>query len=250
MYLRQNCWEWQESLTVAAKFVVRKGAHHVHRALLSGLAIVLILIAVSGIMVITVKTASPLTVDYLLTVVTATGALGGIAFALYGWYSAQDLPRRVERLVSERVQQAWDAWRTDVVRQQEALQKVLASYTAPTVAQRIALLEQAVQRDPRVYNGWTALGYAYLEASRIEEASHAFLEAARQFPADVATAADLVYFYTTQQEWTAALGWLRDALRRDPAFWTAFMADARYEPLRQARPTQCDALRPPAAPET
>ncbi|OPX83870.1 MAG: hypothetical protein A4E53_04473 [Pelotomaculum sp. PtaB.Bin104] len=58
----------------------------------------------------------------------AAGALGGIAFALYGWIMSKEIPRLVEEKVDERIKEIRDDVNIQFYRQQEAMQKIIASY--------------------------------------------------------------------------------------------------------------------------
>jgi tetratricopeptide (TPR) repeat protein len=65
-------------------------------------------------------------------------------------------------------------------RNQKALQRVISSYSVKNPDQRIELLLTAVNTDPSVFNGYNALGYAYLEKGDTDAAIDAFKEAIAQ----------------------------------------------------------------------
>jgi len=127
--------------------------------------------------------------NYLLTVVAAASALGGIAFALYGW-----------------------------------------------------ITEQAIAVDPTVYNVYIALGYAYWEKGDVLKAAECFLKDLELHPDNYQAACDLAALYAGQQEWTSALSWMKEAIRRNPSVWRYFEEDRRLEGLRQHQRNAYDTI--------
>ena len=67
--------------------------------------------------------------------------------------------------------------RQQLLRAQKAQQRIIASYGIADPAQRIALLKSAIDVDPDSFNGYNALGYAYLDQNDTQAAIAAFKEA-------------------------------------------------------------------------
>src|SRR5579875_3163542 len=99
--------------------------------------------------------------NYLLTVVSTAGTLGGVAFALYGWFTSREIPKMIEKSAREQADKIINDLNERFYRQQEAMQKVMASYYAKDTDAKIDLLKRAIDQDPTVYNAYVALGYAY-----------------------------------------------------------------------------------------
>jgi len=93
---------------------------------------------------------------YLLTVVAGIATLAGIGFALYGWFAARELPELIDRTVKERLARVEAELRGLTYRQQEALQKIVASYAVDDPDRKIALLKQAVALQPDAYSAFIA----------------------------------------------------------------------------------------------
>ncbi|MCL6548621.1 MAG: hypothetical protein K6T30_06895 [Alicyclobacillus sp.] len=179
--------------------------------------------------------------DFLLTVIAAAGALGGIAFALYGWYTAKELPDRIRTEVEAAAAELEKRLFQQRVRQQEALQKVIAAYALgpDQTDSKIALLESVLELDPAVYNGYVALGYTYWYGKGdLRKAAECFLKDLEVHPDNYQAACDLAALHATQQEWLAALAWTERALTLNPKCWQALQSDVRLEAFRAARPDE------------
>ncbi len=179
---------------------------------------------------------------YLLTVVAAIATLAGLGFALYGWFASRELPALVEEKVRERFAEAKRDLEALAFRQQEAIQKVIASYAVDEPDRKIALLEQAIATYPDAYNAHVALGYAYLARGDVARAQECFREDLRRHPDNYQAACDLAALHAGLGEWLAALDWMREALRLHPATWRDFAADERFAGLRATRPRESEAL--------
>ncbi|MCL6576126.1 tetratricopeptide repeat protein [Kyrpidia sp.] len=118
--------------------------------------------------------------------------------------------------------------------QQEAMQKVIAAYGMTGDPDRkIALLRQALEVDPSVYNGYVALGYAYwYEKGDLVAAEECFRKELDYHPDNYQAACDLAALYAEQQEWTAALSWMKEAVRIRPESAKDFDNDPRFDVLR------------------
>ena len=67
--------------------------------------------------------------------------------------------------------------RQRIFRAQKAQQRIIASYGTADLHQKIALLQSAIAADPDSFNGYNALGYAYLDQGDLLAAMVAFKEA-------------------------------------------------------------------------
>ncbi|CAB3390354.1 tetratricopeptide repeat protein [Kyrpidia spormannii] len=174
---------------------------------------------------------------FLLTVVSASATLGGIAFALYGWYSSKEIPDLVEKRVQERMNEMEKRLEKRLLAGQEAVQKVIAAYGVTGDPDRkIALLRQALEVDPSVYNGYVALGYVYwYEKGDLVAAEECFRKDLEHHPDNYQAACDLAALYVEQQEWTAALSWMKEAVRIRPESAKDFDNDPRFDALRSNR---------------
>jgi len=179
---------------------------------------------------------------YLLTVVAAIATLAGLGFAFYGWFASRELPALIDEKVRARVAEAKRELEGLAFRQQEAMQKVIASYAVDDPDRKIALLEQAIATYPDTYNVFVALGYAYLAKGDPGRAQECFREDLRRHPDNYQAASDLAALHAGAGEWLAALDWMREALRLRPAAWRDFEADERFAGLRAARPQGYRAL--------
>ncbi|MCY0870916.1 MAG: hypothetical protein OWT27_10095 [Firmicutes bacterium] len=189
--------------------------------------------------------------DFLLTVLATTGALGGIAFALYGWYTSREIPRYIEESAKKNSEEMWRDLQQTFYRQQEAMQKVMASYSVQDARQKIDLLEKAIVQDPTVYNAYVALGYVYwYELGDVMKAEECFRKDLAYHPDNVQSMSDLAALFASVQEYHAAMRWIREALQHQPALWKDFDADSRLIRLRETHPKEWAELLAPAKKHT
>lgn len=107
--------------------------------------------------------------------------------------------------------------RSDLYKMQKAMQRVIASYHVEDVNLRIQLLSQALELDPNVFNGYNALGYAYLEKDEWEAAVDAFREAVQHHPEDKAGYFDLAKAYLKRERPDLVRKYLNRAMSVDPS---------------------------------
>lgn len=105
----------------------------------------------------------------------------------------------------------------DLYKTQRAMQRVIASYAIQDVDARIAILKEAVQIAPDVFNGYNALGYAYREKGMRQRALDCFIEAVRQHPKDKAGYFDLAHAYLDMGETDLCVKYLEKAVDVDPS---------------------------------
>lgn len=110
-----------------------------------------------------------------------------------------------------------------------ATHKVLASYQVENVKAKIALLEQATTIQPDVYNGYNALGYAYIADKNFAGAIEAFTKAIMYHPKDPAGYCDLAYAYLLCENKNACRQNLEKAILLDPRQKEIIENDARFK---------------------
>ncbi len=97
-----------------------------------------------------------------------------------------------------------------------AASKVQASYNVADINARIKLLEIAVQIEPRVYNGFNALAYVYIENGDTAKAIDVLTQALTYYPKDIATLSDLAYAHLTIGNIDLCLKYLNKTIKIDP----------------------------------
>lgn len=110
-----------------------------------------------------------------------------------------------------------------------ATHKVLASYQVEDVKAKITLLEQAAAIQPDVYNGYNALGYAYIADKNFAGASEAFTKAIIYHPKDPAGYCDLAYAYLLCENKNACKQNLEKAISLDFRQSEIIKNDTRFQ---------------------
>lgn len=110
-----------------------------------------------------------------------------------------------------------------------ATHKVLASYQVENNTAKIALLEQAIAIQPDVYNGYNALGYAYIADENLAGAIEAFTKATLYRPKDPAGFCDLAYAYLQSKNENACKQNLEKAMLLDPKQKEIIKNDTRFQ---------------------
>lgn len=100
---------------------------------------------------------------------------------------------------------------------QKASHKILASYAVDDPGRKITLIKDALAISPKVYNGYNALGYAYLSQGKKLEAIDAFKDAIHHHPSDKAGYFDLAHAYLAQGNAEYCLHYLKEAIAKDPS---------------------------------
>ncbi len=175
--------------------------------------------------------------NYLLAVVAAAGTLAGIGFAVYGWYQSRIMPGVVKKEIARQFEEWTKEQRKKAYQQQQAIQKVMASYQVKDLERRLALLQQAVEADPDVYNGYVAIGYAYLEKGDLETAEQMF-ETEYEKHDSYQAACDIAYVYILRGEKRAAVRWLQKAVTLNSEARAGIREDARFGCLEQEFPKE------------
>ncbi|MBK1725747.1 tetratricopeptide repeat protein [Halorhodospira neutriphila] len=153
------------------------------------------------------ETLEPATLVTILSVVVALFGVIVLAITVYEYTQLRALRDDFEQFKAQ--------WRSELQDLQKALQRVIASYGSPDPETRIGLLKDAVEIYPQVFNGYNALGYAYLSKGELAQAADAFHEAIRLHPDQVEGYCDLARAYYRQNEQALAEKYLRKALDKD-----------------------------------
>lgn len=148
----------------------------------------------------------------ILTAIGALAALVGVFFLVLAFTEYRKLSKIRDDFQSIRVD-----LRKDLENVQRAMQLVIASYSVESLDGRISLLEKAVEICPDVFNGFNALGYAYLADNKPMRAIDAFNSAVRNRPSDKAGFFDLACAYLKIHDRDLALKQLKKAVLADPS---------------------------------
>ncbi len=105
--------------------------------------------------------------------------------------------------------------RADLYALQKAMQRVIASYHIEDPDSRIQLLSEALEIDPQVFNGYNALGYAYLEKEDVHAAIDAFREAIQRHPEDKEGYFDIARAYLQLKQHDRVRKYLKQASEVD-----------------------------------
>lgn len=171
--------------------------------------------------------------NYLLTVIATAGMLGGLAFALYGWYTSREIPNMIERETRQKTDELRREFSAQFYRQQEAMQKVIASYQLQDPDAKIELLQRAVAQDPTVYNAFVALGYVYwYDKDDFLSAEACFRKDLEFHPDNYQSASDLAALHAHYGEYRTALRWMKQAVDMRPETRDDFEQDARFNAVR------------------
>jgi Tfp pilus assembly protein PilF len=165
------------------------------------------------------------TADYL-SLLNILVALFGVMFVAATVYEVTTL---------RRLRKEFEAFRADLVkenyRHQRAAHRVMASYGLTDPAQQVKLLQEAVAIDPAVFNGYNALGYAWMSLGEMLRAADAFKEAVHRHPDDKAGYCDLAFAYLQLGNPGLCREYLDQAVSIDPTASDDIAADPRFSNL-------------------
>ncbi len=160
-------------------------------------------------------------VAFTLLVTIITVLVGILAY--WEFSQLRTLRRELEQFQAE--------LRQRIFRAQKAQQRIMASYGIADPQQKIALLHSAIAADPDSFNGYNALGYAYLAQSDLLAAMMAFKEATVRHPDAKEGYFDLAEAYRRMGRIDLCKAALEQALQQDPTAKADLMADARFQDL-------------------
>ncbi len=161
------------------------------------------------------------TADYL-TLANILVAFLGVMFAIgvyLEWRSLRTLRKSMESLREDIL--------SENAKAMKAAHRVIASYNVADVDARIALLKDTLAAYPSAFNGYSSLGYAFLEKGAHAEAIDAFREAMGHFPHDKATYCDLAFAYYAQGEEELAIKFFSKAVAVDASAQEDIVKDVR-----------------------
>ncbi len=121
--------------------------------------------------------------------------------------------------------------RQRLFRAQKAQQRIIASYGMADPVQRIALLKSAIDADPDSFNGYNALGYAYLDQDDLHAAIAAFKEATIRHADAKEGYFDLAEAYRRLGRIDLCKAALEQAVKHDPTAKDDLANDARFQNL-------------------
>ncbi|MBF0564481.1 MAG: hypothetical protein HQK89_04500 [Nitrospirae bacterium] len=140
-------------------------------------------------------------------VVTIIGVfIGGLT--LFNYIRISDL-RKVFNEFKEQTQK-------EIYKTQKAAHRIIASYHITDVNDKIELLKSAIELDPKAFNGYNALGYAYLEKGELNKAAAAFMNAVHNNPDQKEGYFDLATVYLKFGDTELCLHNLKEAIKADP----------------------------------
>ncbi len=145
-----------------------------------------------------------------LTVLNILIAFLGVAFLIFAiieWKKARAEKENM-KLFQENI-------KNELYNYFNAHSKITASYSTEDLDTRISLLEQAIEIEPKVYNGWNSLGYAYLEKEDYQSAIDAFTRATLFFENDPAALCDLAFAHLETNSEKLCLRYLQKTIKID-----------------------------------
>ncbi|QEP42372.1 tetratricopeptide repeat protein [Ectothiorhodospiraceae bacterium BW-2] len=149
--------------------------------------------------------------DYLtvLNILIAFIGVGFAALAVWEWWSLRSTRAEFEQIKAQ--------IRRDNHLSQKAQQRIIASYQLTDIDAKIALLLSAVEIAPASFNGYNALGYAYLEKGDMAAAEDAFHEAITHQPQDKEGYFDLASLHLAEKRIHLVKKYLSKAIDIDPS---------------------------------
>lgn len=159
---------------------------------------------------------------YFTLIVTVLALMVGL-LAYWEFGRIRELRRELQRFQTD--------LQARVFRAQKAQQRIIASYGVSGPAQKIALLQSAIDADPDSFNGHNALGYAHLEQGDLHQAIAAFKEATVRHPEAKEGYFDLAEAYRRLGRIDLCKAALEQACKRDPSARDDLRADARFRDI-------------------
>jgi len=164
-----------------------------------------------------------MTLNDTLVAFTLLVALLTLAVALMAYWEFGRL-----RSLRQELEQFQREIQQRIFRAQKAQQRIMASYGIADPRQKIALLQSAIAADPDSFNGYNALGYAYLQQGDVHAALVAFKEATVRHPDAKEGYFDLAEAYRQLGRIDLCKAALHQALQHDPSAKADLDADSRF----------------------
>lgn len=163
--------------------------------------------------------------DYFAILAILVSFLGVlfVVFTLFEWRSLRALKRDFSAMEKRIMAENYAAMK--------AAHRIIASYAVTDIDARISLLESALAQYPAAFNGYNALGYAYLAKGEQAKAIDAFQKAIQAHPDDKAGYCDLGYAYLRSGQNDLAVKYFRAAISVDPAAKQDMANDPRLKDI-------------------
>lgn len=171
------------------------------------------------------QTMSPSEWLSLLNILVAFLGVAFGVFAFIEWFRLRALRKRLEELPRELEQRMEQHMR--------AAHRIIASYSLTSTKDKISLLESTLESCPQAFNGYNALGYAYLESGNTAKAIDAFVRATCLHPDDKAGYCDLAYAHLQAGNTDMMLRNCRMAIKVDPTARQDLAEDDRFKDYRE-----------------
>lgn len=120
----------------------------------------------------------------ILTTASFIATIAGLALAFYGYFNIKRADKIAEKKVKEKLSEFSQEIQDMFNKSEEASQKLNAAYRLQAEGKldaAIDLYKKAIEISPRIFNGYTALGYAYLQKNAYADALIMFNKAAELF---------------------------------------------------------------------
>jgi tetratricopeptide (TPR) repeat protein len=168
--------------------------------------------------------------NYLLTVVSATAAIAGVFFVIYGWYTIKELPDTIDKVASKKVDEKIKVYNEKLEYMLEANHKMSAVYSIKNPDKKIDLLNEIINLYPNTYNARITLGYTYwYDKNDLEMAEQCFESELADNPMNVNAMCDLVALYDTMGESRNALKYAKKAIENEENARNYLMEDSRLK---------------------
>lgn len=168
--------------------------------------------------------------NYLLTVISATAAIAGVFFVIYGWYTIKELPDTIDKIVSKKVDEKIKVYNEKLEYMLEANHKMSAVYSIKNPDKKIDLLNEIINLYPNTYNARITLGYTYwYDKNDLEMAEQCFESELSDNPMNVNAMCDLVALYDTIGESRNALKYVKKAIGIDENARNYLIEDSRLK---------------------
>lgn len=116
----------------------------------------------------------------------------------------------------------------EITTRERASHRVMASYQMQNPADRVGLLISAITINPKAFNAYNTLGYAYMDLNDLPKAIDAFRSAVELHPSMKEGYCDLAYAYFRSGNRELCLKYLRLAIRADQSAEEDIRSDVRF----------------------
>ncbi|MEO5333514.1 MAG: tetratricopeptide repeat protein [Magnetococcus sp. YQC-5] len=167
-----------------------------------------------------------MTLEYASYLVTVLGAIVSILSLILAGLAGFEYWKL--RQIRQDFCKQKEALETEISTRERASHRVMASYQLQNPADRVGLLESAIAINPKAFNAYNTLGYAYLDLNDLPKAIEAFRSAVEFHPTLKEGYCDLAYAYFRSDNRDLCLKYLRLALQADQSAEEDIRADVRF----------------------